>query len=120
MAEDGLEPSDYIEDGSINWTGREGLAAGVVGTILSVVGYAIASYIGMIQTGVNTIVSGYGSWYAKLLSTPFATAAGEARSAVETATTAISSWGVIAFPIAVIVTVASVSLMLWGVTRFVR
>ncbi|GAB7011770.1 hypothetical protein [Halolamina salina] len=113
------DPDQYIEGGSIVWTGRKGLAAGIVGTFVTLLGWMYASFIDLIVTGINGVISGYGSWYAKLLSAPFEAGAGEVEAAIETGRTAITSWGLLAFPMAVLVTVLSLSLILWGVSRFV-
>jgi len=112
------DPDQYIEGDSIDWTGKDGLAAGIVGTFVSAAAFAIASYIDLIVTGVNGIISGYGSWYATLIGAPLNAGAAEVNAAMDTASTAITSWGLLAFPVAVLVTVGSVMLILWGVSRF--
>jgi len=114
------DPDQYIKGGSIVWTGRKGLAAGIVGTLVTYIGFVLASYIDLIVTGINGLLSGLGSWYATLLSAPLDAGRSEVVAAIETGREAITSWGLLAFPIAVLVTMLSLMLLLWGVSRFVQ
>lgn len=112
-----IPEDDYIEGGSIAW---DSVAKGVVGVVLGVAGYAIAAWIGLIRTGVNAVLSGIGSWYGKLVSTPFEAGREEILQSYEAAESGIRELGILAYPVAVGISILAMSLMLWGVSRYVR
>lgn len=111
-----LEEEYTGEDGGVAW-GR--LGAGLTGIGLTLIGYFVASVIGLVRDGITGVLGGLRSFLAALVAAPFSTGSAEIESAAQTAAGGISVLGPLAFPVAVGIALATTSLILWGVSRFV-
>lgn len=112
-----VDPEDeYTDDGSVKWGG---LAEGIAGIGITVVGYAWASSIGLLRDGITGLLDGIGSFLGSLVGAPFNTGADQLSRAAEAGGSALSVFGPFAFPAAVVVGAVTMTLILWGVSRFV-
>ncbi|WP_144900886.1 hypothetical protein [Halobellus captivus] len=107
---------DYTDGGSVLWGD---LATGIAGIGIAVLAYAYASVIGLLRDGVTGFVDGIGSWYASLVGAPFDAGTEQFDRAAQMAADGLSLFGPAAFPVAVLVAIAMVTLVLWGVSRYV-
>jgi VIT1/CCC1 family predicted Fe2+/Mn2+ transporter len=107
---------EYTDDGGILW-GK--LSRGLVGVFLTLVGFGVASVIGLFRDGVTGLLDGIGSFWAMLIGAPFQVGSGQLTRATEAATSGLAILGPAAFPVAVILSIATTTLILWGVSRFV-
>jgi len=114
--EQDLEEDYTGDDGSILW---DKLSRGIVGVFLTLVGFGVASVIGLLRDGVTGFVDGIGSFWAMLIGAPFRAGTGQISRAGETAANGLVALGPAAFPVAVILSIATTALILWGVRRFV-
>ena len=107
---------EYTDDGGILW-GK--LSRGVVGVFLTLVGFGVASVIGLVRDGVTGLLDGIGSFWAMLIGAPFRAGSGQITRAGEAAADGLAVLGPAAFPAAVLLSIATTGLILWGVSRFV-
>lgn len=106
---------EYTDDGGILW-GK--LSRGIVGVFLTLVGFGVASVIGLLRDGVTGLVDGLGSFIATLIGAPFRFGSGQFERAAETAGDGLAAFGPAAFPVAVLLSITVIGLILWGVRRF--
>jgi len=114
-AETGDLEDEYTDGGSVAW-GK--VAGGIAGIGLSVIGYTYASGIGLVRDGATAFVDGLGSFYATVVSTPFTAGAEQFDRAAQTAADGLAVFGPAAFPVSVLIAVAMMLLLLWGVDRY--
>lgn len=113
---DGLDSSEYVEDGSVAW-GRVGGA--MAGAVLTLVGYALAKWIALWSGGATAVMDGFGSFMASLVALPFAGATDVVSTAWGSFAAFLPTLGVAAFPAAVLATVGVFLILYWGVNRVV-
>jgi len=104
------------DGGNVLWGN---LARVIAGIGLSVVGYAVASWIGLLRDAVTGAIDGIGRWYTRLVGAPFNTGTEEITQAAEAGVSALSDFGPFAFPVAVVIAAVMILLIIWGVNRFV-
>lgn len=114
--EEELEEDYTADDGGILW---DDLSSGIVGVFLTLVGFGVASVIGLLRDGVTGLIDGIGSFWAMLVGAPFRLGSGQLTRAGETAANGLANFGPAAFPIAVLLSITMTGLILWGVSRFV-
>jgi hypothetical protein len=110
----------YVDGGSIRW---ELLAQTAFGTVVSLVSVGAAEFIGLVELGLLSALSGLTGWTGSLISAPFTAAGDQFSQIAESTSSALAGWGVLAFALAVVlVSVAAILTIwgaLWGVRRFV-
>jgi len=115
-ADTGDLEDEYTGGGGVRWVP---LMKGIVGIVLTILGYAYASAIGLVRDGVTGALDGIGSWLASLVEAPFTAGEEEIVAAARTGGDALSWLGPAAFPVAVGIAVTTTLILLWGVSRYV-
>jgi hypothetical protein len=110
--------SDRFASGdSINW---DEIGSATVGSVVLLISMTIADGFLLIQRGVSYVFGGVSGFFSTVIALPFSRGAG----VIETSASSFVGWlgflGPLAFPVSVAVAVAMLSIILWGVSRFVR
>ncbi|MDZ5811598.1 hypothetical protein U4E84_09605 [Halorubrum sp. AD140] len=106
--------SDYVDDGSIQWGD---LVSASAGAFLTGFVIFVADAFNFAVSGVLAYVDSAFQGLAGFLSAPFTTGESEVVRAFEVGAASLESTGPFAFPLAVVLSVTSVSLVIWGVYR---
>jgi len=113
---DGLDPDDYVSDGSIRWNDLLGAGAGSIVTLVVVV-LVDAFTFGV--TGVYAYVDAAFQGLAGFVEAPFVAGESALLLGFRTAATSLEATGPFAFPIAVALVAVTASLIFVGVSRLV-
>ncbi|WP_418284776.1 hypothetical protein [Halorubrum sp. DTA46] len=111
------ESEEFIDDGSIRWAALTETAAGAFVTLVAI---AIADFLNLVSTGVVAYMTAAGESIGGVVRAPFVAGESVITTSFASAAAFVPSLGIFAFPAAVVIVVASVLLVLWGVNRFVR
>jgi len=125
MAEDEFTASDAVEDGTegVSSKGVGGYAQGaVIGSALSAIGYAIASFVLNIQSTIFEPISAFTGSMAEYISGTIGapviiTEAGAETSRESFLSGTAALLGPFAFPVAVLVSVGGMSIFLWWISN---
>lgn len=110
------EAEEFLADGSIRW--RRLIEAGA-GTVATLVAIAIADMINLVSTGLVASLTVAGEWIGLVVSAPLSAGESAVTTAFVETGSFVSSLGIIAFPLSVVMVLVTVLLVLWGVSRFV-
>lgn len=110
--------SERFQNGSsIDWSS---IGNAAVGSTLMLVAMTIVDGFLLVQRGVSSLFDGVGWFLSSIVSLPFNRGA----EIFEAGAAAFAGWvsvlGPLAFPVSVLVAIASLSAVLWGVSRLVR
>lgn len=110
-------PDEFVNGGSVDWGG---VAAGIVGGFVWLVGMAYAGLITMVGNGIQTALQGISAWTAAVVGTPFDGSAAVFETAWREWASFMTVLGPFAFPVTVAMISLVVLLVLAGVSRFGR
>ena len=108
---------EFVSGSSVDW-GDVGLT--IIGSILWLVSVAIAEFVGLIESGVLTAITGLTRFVTALVTIPFDGSVGAIGTAWESAGSFVSSLGIAAFPVAVLLSVVFIAIMVLGVRNLVN
>lgn len=109
-------PDEFVSGGSVDWGG---VAAGIVGAFVWLVGMAYSGFITMIGSAAQTALQGISNWTAAVIGTPFDGAEAVFETAWREWASFMTVLGPLAFPATVAMISVVVLLVIAGVSRFV-
>lgn len=107
---------DFLEDGSIDW---EDLAATGFGAFVTTIMIGVAEAFNLVSTGLVSYAQTAGDSIGGVVSAPFDAGSAAFSVAFAEAASALPALGIFAFPVAVAVSLATILLLLAGVSRLV-
>ena len=104
----------FQDGGEIDWGA---VVNALFGSTLMLVVMTIVDGFLLLQRAVSTVLDSLSSFVATIISTPFDLSASVFETGAESFADWVSFLGPLAFPVSVIVSIASILVILWGVSR---
>lgn len=109
-----VDGDDFVDDDEIRWSGSDGIVGAFVGSIITLVGLTIAEFVGLVTLGFQSASSAFWGFLATVVSTPLESGAQAISGVWRAGADGLAMFGPFAFPVAVLISAASILLLIWG------